>query len=292
MTRTRSPRPRTPGGGNAPRIDQPLIDKYVLYEASVQGAEYDLDFMERVYRRLNNRRFRLFREDFCGTALVASSWVLRRPENRAWGVDLDGPTLEWARAHRLARMREHAHRLALIERDVRRVTQPKVDVVAALNYSYWVFHQRRDLLAYFRAVRRSLRPGGLFFLTVFGGSEALGTLIERKRVAASRSVDGEHVPAFIYVWEQERFNVIDHRLLCHIHFRFRNGSMMNQAFTYDWRLWTLPEIREALAEAGFRDALVYIEGWDEAHDRSDDVLRLRKQFPNQEGWLGIVVGVA
>ena len=39
-------------------------------------------------------------------------------------------------------------------------------------------------------------------------------------------------------------------------------------------------------------ALVYIEGWDEKHDKSDDVFRLRRRFPNQEGWLSIVVGVA
>jgi SAM-dependent methyltransferase len=280
---------RTSKGSPALRVRR---DKHVLYEASVQGAEYDLDFMERVYRRLNRRDFTRFREDFCGTALVAAHWALRRPENHAWGVDLDAPTLAWARAHRLARMGEHAKRVTLLRRDVRRVTQPKVDVVAAYNYSYWVFHQRRELLDYFRAVRRSLRPGGLFFLTAFGGSEALGTLTETRHIAASYDADGERVPRFTYVWEQNSFNVIDHRLLCHIHFRFRDGSQMKRAYTYDWRLWTLPEVREVLAEAGFALAHVYIEGWDEKNDRSDDVYRLRKRFPNQDGWLSIVVGVA
>src|SRR5438477_9677261 len=141
-------------------------DKHVLYEASVQGAEYDLDFMERVYSRRNGRTFRRFREDFCGTALVAAAWALRRPGNLAWGVDLDRPTLEWARRHRLARLGEAASRVRLVQRDVRAVGSPAVDVVAALNFSYWVFHRRPDLLAYFRAVRRSLLPGGLFFLSV------------------------------------------------------------------------------------------------------------------------------
>jgi len=267
-------------------------DKHVLYEASVQGAEYDLDFMERVYRRLNGRDFDRFREDFCGTALVAAHWALRHPGNLAWGVDLDAPTLEWARAHRLVRMGETGRRVTLLRRDVRHVTQPKVDVVAAYNYSYWVFHERRGLLEYFRAVRRSLRAGGLFFLTVFGGSEALGTLTETRTIPASYDADGNRVPRFTYVWEQKRFNVIDHRLLCHIHFKFRDGSMMKRAFTYDWRLWTLPEVREVLAEAGFARSLVYIEGWDEVRDKSDDVFRLRTRFPNQEGWLSIVVGIA
>ena len=274
-----------------PKPRHPRLDKHALYEAAVQGADYDLDFMERVYRREHGRRFTRLREDFCGTALVATSWALRRPENLAWGLDLDRPTLDWAREHRLCRIGKPATRVTLLQRDVRTVTRPLVDVVAAYNYSYWVFHARRDLLAYFRAVHRSLRPGGLFFLTVFGGSEALGALTERKRVAGSQSVDGERVPPFTYVWEQQRFNVVDHRLLCHIHFQFRDGTEMKRAFTYDWRLWTLPEVREVLAEAGFRRARVYIEGWDDVNDRSDDVFRLRTKFPNQEGWLSVVVGV-
>ena len=247
--------------------------------------------MERVYRRRNGRTFRRFREDFCGTALVAASWALRRPGNLAWGVDLDRPTLEWARRHRLARMGEAASRVRLVQRDVRAVGSPAVDVVAALNFSYWVFHRRPDLLAYFRAVRRSLLPGGLFFLSVFGGSEAQDQLTERKRVAASYSVDGVRVPAFTYVWEQRRFNVVDHRLECHIHFRLRDGARIERAFSDDWRMWTLPELSDALAEAGFRKSMAYLEGWDEKRDRSDEVYRVRTRFPNQESWLAVVVGV-
>jgi hypothetical protein len=66
---------------------------------------------------------------------------------------------------------------------------------------------------------------------------------------------------------------------------------MERAFTYDWRMWTLPEVRDALDEAGFRDALIYIEGWDEERNVPDDVFRLRRHFPNQEGWLAVVVGM-
>ena len=38
---------------------------------------------------------------------------------------------------------------------------------------------------------------------------------------------------------------------------------MEKAFTYEWRLWTLPEIRELLEEAGFGRVTVYWEGTDE-----------------------------
>jgi hypothetical protein len=50
---------------------------------------------------------------------------------------------------------------------------------------------------------------------------------------------------------------------CHIHFKFPDGSKIKKAFTYEWRLWTAPELRELLLEAGFSKATVYWEGEDE-----------------------------
>lgn len=49
---------------------------------------------------------------------------------------------------------------------------------------------------------------------------------------------------------------------CAIHFHFPDGTRMRNAFRYTWRLWTLPEIRELLTEAGFRNVTVYWEGDD------------------------------
>jgi len=267
-------------------------DPHALYEASVQGVEYDLDFLTRVYRHHHGANFRDFREDFCGTAQLACAWVLRDPRHRAWAVDLDREPFAWTARHRLPLMREAADRLTFVHRDVRRVTAPRVDVVAAMNFSYWVFKERDALRDYFRAVHRSLRPGGLFFATLFGGTEAMGTLVEKRRIAASQGPDGGRMPAFGYEWEQARFNPIDHHLLCHIHFVLADGTRMPRAFTYDWRLWTLPEVREVMREAGFPVTDAYVEGWDDAAGRSDGVYRRRTRFENQEGWLAYVVGRA
>ena len=271
--------------------DPVSLDRHVLYEASVQGVEYDLDLFERLYRTLRGGRFTRFREDFCGTAAMAAAWVRRRRVNRAWGVDREREVLEWARRHRLPRMREAARRLTLIRRDARRVTTPRVDVVAAFNFSYWVFHRRRDLLEYFRAARQSLAPNGLLVLNAFGGTEAMGPLVEKQRIPASRSLDGERVPSFQYVWEQVDFNPIDHRLRCDIHFRLPGGREMRRAFRYDWRMWTLPEIHDALRDAGFAGVEFFVEGWDTKRNRSDEVFHRRRRFEQQEGWLACIVGV-
>ena len=266
-------------------------DRHVLYEAAVQGVEYDIDLFQRIFRRHRGRRFTRLREDFCGTASLACAWARRRPENEAWAVDNDREVLEWARTHRVPRLRRAAARLHLVRADVRASGMPKVDFVCAMNFSYWVFKHRRDLVAYFRSVRLGLRPGGLFACNAFGGTGAEKPLVERTRIPGSRSGEGDSVPPFTYVWEQASFNPIDHRLRCFIHFRFRDGTEMRRAFRYDWRLWTLPEISDCLREAGFRDVHVYVEGWDNRRNRPDDHYRLRTRFENQHGWLACVVGL-
>jgi len=266
-------------------------DRHALYEAAVQGVEQDLDFYERVYRGLRGRGFRWLREDFCGTAQLSCAWVMRGADRRAWGVDRDSEPLAWARRVHFPAMREAARRVTLIRRDVRAVTGPRVDVVCAMNFSYWVFHQRRELVRYFSSVRRSLRRGGLFFANAFGGTEAMEPLVERRRVPVSNAADGTLLPSFVYEWEQLEFDPITHRLRCDIHFRFRDGTRMRRAFHYDWRLWTLPEIQDALAEAGFRRGEVFMESIDSKTGAGNGIYRRRQRYENQEGWLALVVGV-
>jgi SAM-dependent methyltransferase len=282
--------PPDPEDLRVPQSRSPLArDRHVLYEASVQSADYDLDFFERVYRRHHGRSFRRFREDFCGTAMLSCAWALRRPENESWGVDLDAPTLAWAKREHLARMHGAARRVTLVRADVREVTRPKVDLVTAMNFSYWIFRERDELRNYFRAVRRSLKRGGLFVANIYGGSGAMEPLTEKRRIAASQGPDGLRIPGFTYVWEQASFNPIDHRLKCHIHFKLSDGRMLKRAFSYDWRMWTLPEVRETLHEAGFAATEVYVEGWNHTLHEPDQHYRRRATFDNQEGWLAFVV---
>ncbi len=271
-----------------------VLDKFVLYSAAVQSTDVDLDFFERVYRKQRGERFRTLREDFCGTAALACEWVRRRQGNHAWGVDLDEATLAWGRRTYVSRLGAAASRLTLIVGDVLDTETPPVDVVCALNFSYYVFKLRDDLRRYLTVARRSLRPGGLLFLDAYGGTEAICPEVERRRIAPCDAFDGTKVPGFDYVWEQASYNPVDHATVCHIHFRVRqNGRVreMRRAFTYDWRLWTLAELRDLLLEVGFLGADVYLEGWDDEANETDGVYRLRRRFENQTGWVAYVVGV-
>ena len=68
---------------------------------------------------------------------------------------------------------------------------------------------------------------------------------------------------FTYIWEQAEFHPVTNHMRCHIHFKFPDGSKIKKAFTYEWRLYTAPEIRDLLLEAGFSKVTVYWEGEDE-----------------------------
>ena len=285
-------RPRREGRNQRGAARRPIVpDRLLLYPPAVQHVEHDLDLLERIYRNRNGRAPVLVREDFCGTAALACEWVRRGSRRRAWGLDLHRATLAWARRQRLPALGPAAERVTLVHGDARRVTRPPVDLVVALNYSYWVFHRRAELRAYFRAARASLAPGGLLCLDAFGGTAAMEALVETRHVPASRGPGGQRVPAFRYVWEQVAFNPVEHSLSCRIHIHLRDGRELRRAFSYDWRMWTLPEIRELLAEAGFRESIVYVQDWDDESHRALGSYSRRRRFDNQLTWLAYVVGV-
>lgn len=229
-----------------------LVDRHALYERSVQNTDHEYDFLNTAFRRLRGRTAHRLREDFCGTAQMSCEWVRRRPANQASGVDLDATVLQWSTAHNVAKLPPSARRrLQLLQADVLTVRAPPADIVIAMNFSYQIFKTRDVLRSYFEHARQGLVKDGVFFLDAFGGYDALREMRERT----------EH-RGFTYVWDQARYDPITGNILCHIHFTFPDGSRLNEAFTYDWRLWSLPELQELLLEAGFKRVTVYWQGTD------------------------------
>jgi len=229
-------------------------DRFDLYQIAVQSPENDLSFLSRVYRRWNGAAPLHLREDFCGTALLSANWV-QGAGRTAEGFDLDAETIAWGSLHNLQPLGARASRVQLHCKDVRAAGRP-ADLRIAQNFSYWAFKERRELLAYFRRARAGLARGGLFAIDVYGGSDAFVELEDTKRLDEG----------FTYVWEQERYLPGTGEYTCHIHFRFRDGSEMRRAFTYHWRLWTLPELFDLLREAGF----ARVETWFEQSDDEKD----------------------
>ena len=232
-------------------------DRHRLYERSVQCSEAEIDFVDDTFKKLRGRRARLLREDFCGTANVCCEWVRRRKFNRAIGVDLDGSVLEWGRAHQLAALKpSERKRIRLREENVLSVKTEPVEIISAMNFSYWLFKERKQLKRYFKRVHSQLTEDGILFMDAYGGYDSYREIEEEREIE-----DGD--TTFTYIWEQEKYEPISGNLICHIHFAFEDGSRLDRAFSYDWRLWSLPEIRELLGEAGFSKVTVYWQGFDE-----------------------------
>jgi SAM-dependent methyltransferase len=265
-------------GGRIARMDKIERSPYFLYQLAVQSPEHDVQFFDRVYKKKNSRLPKLLREDFCGTAYLSCHWVRARADNRAVAVDHDPVILDWGRRHNVNSLGKLASRLSLVEADVRNVADPKADVVAALNYSYFVFKDRRHLVGYFRSVRKALEKGGIFVLDIFGGWE---TQMEVR--------DETPHNGFTYVWEQQEFDALTNRTRFRIHFEFDRGPVIRNAFTYDWRLWGIPEVKDALAEVGFGSVEVYWEGIDPDTGEGDGVYRRVAKARSSPGWTAIIV---
>ncbi len=179
--------------------------------------------------------------------------------------------------------------MSLVRANVLDAATPSVDLCLALNFSYGVFKTRDALRGYFQAARRALRSGGLFLLDVFGGYESTQLKTDRRRIPASTLRDGTRIPSFTYFWEHADFNPVTHDIVCHIHFKLRDGTRLDRAFTYRWRLWTLPELQEIMSEAGFKATEVYIHGFKD-NGESDDIWRRRTRYENCDAWIAYVAG--
>lgn len=228
-------------------------DLHDLYEKAVQNVEHEVEFLQETFQAIRGRKAYRLREDFCGTASASCQWVRQGSEYQAIGVDIDPSVLEWGRKNRVGKLPvADQARVQLLESDVMTVETPAVDLLVAFNFSYFIFDTRDRLREYFRRAHAALADDGVFFIDLFGGPEAQEETKEKTKHKG-----------FTYIWHQAEFHPVTNYIRCHIHFKFRDGSRIKKAFTYEWRLWSAPELREILLEAGFKAATVYWEGEDE-----------------------------
>lgn len=268
--------PRKKAAPRKSRFTAKTADRHELYQLSVQAADYETEFLDKIYRKIYGKRALSMREDFCGTALLTAAWVASRPDRTAVGVDLDRPTLDWGREHNVAPLGEAAKRLKLIQGNVLDKRPGKFHIINALNFSYWIFDTREEMIRYFRVVRAGLEKDGLFLCDAYGGWESHQPMFEPRKVKGG----------FVYVWDQDSFDPITQRVVNHITFEFQDGSKLEKAFTYEWRFWSLREIQELLREAGFSKVTVY---WDRAKREDYESYRPATRAENTPGWLAYIV---
>jgi len=254
-------------------------DRHELYQRSVQEVEAEIDFVYETWNSLRDRQSVYLREDFCGTAATSCEWVQRSKDHVAIGIDLDTEVLNWGRANNLANLEpDEQERIELLEANVLYTRPECADIILAMNFSYYLFLTRSELREYFRSARAGLTDDGIFFLDAYGGYEAPMELTETR-----------DCKDFTYIWEQATFNPIDSCMKCLIHFEFPDQSRLENAFTYLWRLWTLPEIREILEEAGFGQVEIYWEGTDEETNEGNGIYEPAETGDADPGWVCYIV---
>jgi SAM-dependent methyltransferase len=236
-----------------------VVERWAAYERAVQSVAHEVAFFDRVFSRRFGRKPRALREDFCGSAAVAAAFVDADEERRALGVDHDPGALEAARA---LNARE---RVELLEADARTPADFVADVVSAENFSYGVFHERDALLEYLLSAQGALDGEGVVVLDVLGGPRFMKPHAD------------EHEG---WRFEQETFDPITRRA------RFALWLGDERAFTYDWRLWSVPELVDAMREVGLAPE-VY---WQAEAGARAGIYRRRASAEPREDWVAYVVG--
>jgi hypothetical protein len=258
-----------------------LADKaniHDLYERSVQNVEHEIEFMQETYQQLKTKSAYSYREDFCGTANSSYEWIKQGDDYDAIGIDNDESVLLWAKNNRLIHLPDKEfQRIKIIEADVMTVKSFPVDILSAFNFSYFLFDSREQLCLYFKRSLETLKSDGIFFLDLFGGPEAHQELIEKT----------EHED-FTYIWHQSKFHPLSNFIECSISYDFPDGSIIEDAFIYKWRLWSAPEIKELLLEAGFARVTFYWEGEDDEGEGNGEFLPNNKGEPDL-AWIIYIV---
>lgn len=255
-----------------------LFDKYAFYKKAVQSAETDVEFLRGVYRELRKKEPRVMREDFCGTFALSCEWVKLSPRFEAIGVDLDPEPLEYGKSHYLKKLKDHQQRrVHLVEADVLKNALAPADLAIAMNFSYFVFRAREQMRSYFLNVFKSLKQDGLFVCDLFGGS-----------LCHDENEEKTVHPGFTYYWHQESFDPVSNRAQFHIHFKPKGQKKIERVFSYDWRMWSISELREIMQEVGFKKTHVYWEGTTR-NGEGDGVFTRTEKGEACQSWIAYIV---
>ncbi|TPX40885.1 hypothetical protein SeMB42_g05826 [Synchytrium endobioticum] len=247
-------------------------DRHVCYAQSVQAADAEvlnlINMRKQISSSLNIPL--ALREDFCGTAVLSLEWCTSSVARTAYGIDNDTSVLSYAKKHTLAtaETQDAASRVNLVHGNVLtprsqfKTRIPRVDIIAALNYGICYFRTRKELVEYLCICKDGLKKGGCLIVDMYGGSDVYSvkgrTIIRKLR-------------GFDYIFEQTGFNPMTNTVHINLHFHFKDNSWQRNAFQYDFRVWTIPEVREAFHDAGFEKLNIWVASSSHSTTSLDDL---------------------
>lgn len=256
------------------------FDKYWYYQKSVQNPQNEVEFLSENFKKLRKRKAKTLREDFCGTAMIACKWTEQGQNYESWGVDLDPEPIDYGKAHHFAELsNSEQKRMHYILGNVLESPTPTVDITFAFNFSYFIFKQRSELLTYFKAAYDSLNEDGIFFVDIFGGPES-----------QTLCTDVIEHPGFKYYWECQRFNPLNNDCRFTISFKRKGEKKRKDVFVYNWRFWSISEIKDIMQEAGFSKTITFWEGEDGDGGGNGDFFQA-EEVENCEAWVTYIAAL-
>ena len=260
------------------------FDKYAHYEAAVQTTEEHIPFFKDLYRDATGRDPFSLREDFCGTFKFSCDWVRAHPKNTAIGVDISSEPINYGKKHHFVSLKpSERKRIKILRENVLSVVSKKVDIIQACNFSFFILKKREDLIKYCKTCIKSLKKDGILVLEVLGGTQVMEPYREQHKIRVAG------LEPFTYFWRQKSFNPITNEIVCTISFRLSDGTWCPDVFIYEWRLWSIPEIREILEDAGYKRTKVYWEKVSRLHKATDEY-RFVEEEKQWVSWISYVVG--
>jgi hypothetical protein len=215
-------------------------DKHDLYELCVQSPK---DLVPLVCA-IHGNEPKILGEDFAGTSALSHLWVEKN--TAAIAVDLDADALAFRGEH--PQITKHCC-------DVREISD-ECDVIFVGNFSIGYLHTRTELVEYLKHTRQRLEASnGVFICDTYGGETAytLGGVHRAHPMPGGKLCR--------YTWEQHEADPTTGMVTNLIHFRIERAGVIEDeifdAFVYEWRLWSIPELRDAMADAGFTQSQVY-----------------------------------
>jgi hypothetical protein len=229
------------------------LDRFDLYELCVQSPDYD----SKMLRAIHGHSPLMLGEDFCGRCAISRAWVALDSKHRAIAVDRDAETLASAQSKDPGLLSAAlAGRITYVLADVMDA-RDKADIITVQNFSICELHRREVLVRYLKHARSRLARRGIFVCDIYAGSDCFFT----GRI--KRIVDGPGGEKITYTWEHRVADPLRAMVQNAIQFEVRGGSAgkkglkLTDAFVYDWRLWSPPELADAMLEVGFSQVQFY-----------------------------------
>ncbi|KAF5819712.1 putative S-adenosyl-L-methionine-dependent methyltransferase [Helianthus annuus] len=305
-----------------------LPSKFSLYQQSVQSPKGDISYLQKFFLTYVGGRAPLhLQEDFCGTALLSTEWLRSDSRRTSIGLDLDVEALDYCMENNVNKIgADISSRIFLYHGNVLQPQEAKLvksnlqnimhnatleenengsepvtnyealpsrDIVCAFNYSCCCLHTRHELVSYFKNALQALsKKGGIFVMDLYGGTSSECELRMQRKF-----------PNFTYTWEQAGFDIVQRKTRISLHYTLHKhqNKKLRHAFSYSWRLWSLPEIKDCLEEAGFRSVHFWIRQMPDSEniksiqgfgDGKDIKYEEVTSFQQQDSWNAYIVGVS